>query len=794
MPPIGSLLWRDLRIYKIYGANTNVGKTILSSILCNASRRLWKNEATAYLKPVSTGPDEEADDNHIKKFTQGVIRKTLYQYSQPLSPHIAAKGNIIPNERILHAVYDFASERASAGPGWLFIETAGGVHSPSPSGTTQADLYAALRCPVVLVGDWKLGGISSTISAFESLRIRGYDVANVVLFDDSEYGNADYLRSYFEQFGITVTALPMPPPRDEHDKERDEKSLLKYYVDESQAKPVRDALANLNERHHARIQALESMATEAHGKIWYPFTQQKLLQPDNIVPIDSAHGSHFQTLKPRTPVISDGKSLLQPSFDGSASWWTQGLGHGNPSLMLAAAYAAGRYGHVMFAGMIHEPALKLATMVLDSFRNPRLTRVFFSDNGSTGMEVAVKMALRASRVRYGWSPDTQIDILGLKGAYHGDTIGTMDCAEPNTFNEKVEWYRGKGVWFDYPQIQCVAGQWQVQVPSEMGTSQTQSFSDLSDVFDLDQRRARGEHKSYESYILSVLKRHLHDGRKFGALILEPVVLGAGGMVLVDPLFQQTLVHVVRQNPSLFGSDQNAVIAEDEKTWKGLPVVFDEVFTGIYRLGRSTSASFLGLHPDVSVHAKLLTGGLVPLCITVASECIFDAFASEEKSDALLHGHSYTAHAVGCQVAIESMTQLQALEKRGSWDWAKSNGWIHGPDKNHGSLAESRPEIWSTWPLSLVQWISHQSDRVAGVWALGSILAIHLKAADGSGYTSTAAEGLRQKLLSGVSNELGTSWNVHSRVLGNVLYIMGSQQTTEQEVREISELLRGGLEK
>ncbi|KAI0448259.1 bifunctional dethiobiotin synthetase/adenosylmethionine-8-amino-7-oxononanoate aminotransferase [Xylaria acuta] len=793
MSPIGSLLWRNLRIYKIYGANTDVGKTVFTSILCNASRRIWKDEATAYLKPVSTGPDDEADDNHIKMFAKGVIRQTLYQYSQAVSPHIAAKGNVIPNERILNSVYEFASERASAGPGWLFIETAGGIHSPSPSGTTQADLYAALRCPVVLVGDWKLGGISSTISAFESLRIRGYDVESVVVFEDAEYGNSDYLKDYFERrYGIAVTVLPMPPPRAAHSKEQDEGSLLKYYLEESQAKAVHDTLTRLDKRHSARIKALEGMPAEAHRKIWYPFTQQKLLQPDGIVAIDSAYGSHFQTLTPESSTISDNESLLRPSFDGSASWWTQGLGHGNPSLTLAAAYAAGRYGHVMFAGMIHEPALKLATMVLDSFQNLRLNRVFFSDNGSTGMEVAVKMALRASRVRYGWSPDTKIDILGLKGSYHGDTIGTMDCAEPNTYNEKVEWYEGKGVWLNYPQIQCVAGEWQVQVPNEVGINQTQSFSDLSNIFDLERRRARGEHKSYESYILSVLRQHLHDGRRFGALILEPVVLGAGGMVLVDPLFQQTLVHFVRQNASLFGSDKLSNFVEDESTWSGLPVVFDEVFTGIYRLGRPTAASFLGLHSDISVHAKLLTGGLVPLCVTLAAECIFDAFSSEEKSDALLHGHSYTAHAVGCQVAIESLNQLQSMDKTGSWGWAKSNGWSQAANETHTNLTELRSEIWSIWPLYLVQWISLQTNRVAGVWALGSVLAIHLHAADGSGYASTAAEGLRKRLLYGTSNAQGVSWNVHSRVLGNVLYIMGGQQTTEKEVREISHLLRVGL--
>lgn len=391
-----------------------------------------------------------------------------------------------------------------------------------------------LRCPVVLVGDWRLGGISSTISAFESLKLRGYDVEAVLMFEDNHYGNSEYLREYFmNRYGLVVTALPLPPPRHHGDDDRkDEISMLTYYMETGEKDGVHDTLARLDDRHNARVRALEEMAPEALKKVWYPFTQQELLKRRDVLVIDSAHGNYFQTLVPDSQAIPDSKPLLQPSFDGSASWWTQGLGHGSPSLTLAAAYAAGRYGHVMFAGTIHEPALKLADSLLDGLQNPRAKRVFFSDNGSTGMEVAVKMALRAARVRYGWSPDTKIDILGLVGSYHGDTIGTMDCAEPNIYNEKVEWYEGKGVWLDCPQILCVAGEWRIQVPGGMGDGPNRSFSHLSELFDLEGRAARAEHEPYERYILSILRKHSEQGRTFGALILEPVVLGAGGMVLV----------------------------------------------------------------------------------------------------------------------------------------------------------------------------------------------------------------------------------------------------------------------
>ena len=112
---------------------------------------------------------------------------------------------VIPTDSdLLRSIYEHASQKAACGPGWLFIETAGGVHSPSPTGTTQADLYMPLRCPVILVGDTKLGGISLTISAFESLKLRGYDVEMVLMFNNREHDNYQYLSEIFwEKYGGT---------------------------------------------------------------------------------------------------------------------------------------------------------------------------------------------------------------------------------------------------------------------------------------------------------------------------------------------------------------------------------------------------------------------------------------------------------------------------------------------------------------------------------------------------------------------------------------------------------------
>lgn len=264
----------------------------------------------------------------------------------------------------------------------------------------------------------------------------------------------------------------------------------------------------------------------------------------------------------------------------------------------------------------------------------------------------------------------------------------------------------------------------------------------------------------------------------------------------DPLFQHVLVDVVRRSSHLFGTPASQPSPGD---WTGLPVIFDEVFTGLYRLGHFTSSALIDAQADISVHAKLLTGGLVPLCTTLASESIFEAFRSNDKTDALLHGHSYTAHPVGCQVAMESLRLLTGREHQEKRErWRVKGGWTPGADEAVPAGPENGEKyrlpdtgVWSIWSLEFVRELSHQP-RVAGVWALGSVLAIHLKAPDGAGYTSTAAVRLREELKRGVDEQGPGRWNVHSRVLGNVLYLMGSQATTEEGVGEIAGLVKLAL--
>ena len=413
------------------------------------------------------------------------------------------------------------------------------MNSPTPSGSSQADLYRPLRLPIFLVADAKLGGISSTISAYESLYIRGYELDAMLVFQDDKYQNHDYLSHYFLQRGIQSICLPPPPPR-RKDVLEDHEEMAAYYEQTSKSDAVEELLTLSHQRHNTRIETLMSMSDKAHKTIWYPFTQHKDLDAKKILTIDSAHGDFFQTLTlPHSLAESsddigklEERGILQSTFDGSASWWTQGLGHGSPILSLAAAHAAGRYGHVMFAGAIHQPALSLARLLLTHLKNPRLKKVFFSDNGSTGMEVAIKMALTASSKRYGWPPSGEVDVLGLKGSYHGDTIGVMDLSEGSTYNEKVHWYEGRGYWFDFPQVKMKNSEWIVEPPAGMEDvfGGKTAFRSLEEIFSGNRDKSETA-KRYEFYIRETLKRLvIEGGRRFGALVLEPVILGAGGML------------------------------------------------------------------------------------------------------------------------------------------------------------------------------------------------------------------------------------------------------------------------
>lgn len=652
----------------------------------------------------------------------------------------------------------------------VFIESAGGVHSPTPSGRSQLELYRPLRTPVILVADSNLGGISTTISAYESLRLHGYDISVIIGFR-AKWGNLPYIASKIP----AVPTLQIPPPPARYaDPDEDAESMSVYYDLVAGSGAIQALKQELVDAHQARLRRLSEMPDKALSKFWYPFTQHAHLEKSKIDTIDSAFNDDFATFDPSM-------NSLKPVFDGSASWWTQGLGHSNSELALEAAYAASRYGHVILPNAVNEPALALAERMLETVGNGWASRVYYSDNGATAIEVALKMALKAARVRYGQDKDNlKLGIAGFTGSYHGDTIGAMDASDPNIYNEEVDWYQTRGVFFDPPHLAMKDGKWRLSIPEQAGdspsTDELDSFSSLKEIFDLKSRINSKIARVYRDWINSRLESAVNSGQKLGALLFEPILLGAGGMIFVDPLFQHLLTCLVRSSTMLCPP-----AADSKDSWTGLPVITDEVFTGLYRLSHARASSLLDLTPDISVNAKLLTGGVVPLSTTMASEAIFKVFFKDEKKDALLHGHSYTAHPVGTSVALASISKLQSLFELTSSETSMLPSTIESARTDWGD-----EPIFSIWSRDFVTSLSHHP-RLSHVICLGSVLAINLVAND-AGYSSMVATKVLDKLRAGTIEDGG----VMARPLGSVVYFMASQVTTKETAERVQRLILSSL--
>ncbi|KAG8733052.1 hypothetical protein FRC11_008995 [Ceratobasidium sp. 423] len=764
-------LYKHLRIHQVFGANTDVGKTVLTTALCRAaaasSRRVY------FLKPLSTGHAADADDGHILRhvgpFSERISADCLYRYGDPVSPHLAAQRDQTqraPSDAefarsISNHIRKWAAERAESA---MFIETAGGVHSPTLLGTLQADAYRPLLLPTILIADPRLGGISSTISAYESMVMRGYTIDLVLCMLDhpwsKAYLNHEYLTSWFAERDIPVCAPPPPPAKSDNDQN----NMETYYTQISDGPgEIQRADQILSDAHKKRIENLASMSQRATKSFWWPFVQHDFIKsPEkDITTIDSAHGDSFSVHSP-----SATGSLLKSHIDGSASWWTQSFGHSHQRLALAAAQAAGRYGHVIFPLAVHQPALDLAERLVKGPGAGWADRVFFSDDGSTAVEVALKMAVRAVALRRQKSTKTELGVLGIKGSYHGDTIGAMDACEGGVYNASVEWHRERGFWFDPPTVGVHDGVAQITVPSDSG-AQKHTFPSIAAVYGVDSRMKSPLADAYREHIRTEIKRLTRSGRAFGALVIEPIILGAGGMLFVDPLFQRVLVDTVRESSDLFETDRPNAPGE----WIGLPIIFDEVFTGFHRIGPLTPASMLGTTPDIGVYAKILTGGVVPLSATLATNSIFSAFnfPGAKKIDALLHGHSYSAHPVGCAVASATMDEIKIVTEGKEWQESKNrcSGGLYASDERKES------DAWTLWDPNFVEAAS-RSEKVEQTMALGTVFAMTLRDAKG-GYQATIA----QDFIASVQKQLsanGGEYGLHARTLGDVVYFMSSLNT------------------
>jgi dethiobiotin synthetase/adenosylmethionine--8-amino-7-oxononanoate aminotransferase len=366
----------------------------------------------------------------------------------------------------------------------------------------------------------------------------------------------------------------------------------------------------------------------------------------------------------------------------------------------------------MFPENAHAPALELAEALLALDGCEAASRVFLSDNGSTAVEVALKMALRMSAVRRpvpAGAPPRRV--LALAGSYHGDTLGAALAQAPSVFtaSRQAPWYTPKrGLFLQAPTCRrATGGGWEVMLqPGIVAPAHELCFADEAALFDGASRDGSRLASLYRRAVEMALVEQADDEQPggvgaVGVCILEPALQGAGGMQLVDPAFQRALVAVAQA--------------------RGLPVIFDEVFSGLWRLGAPTGAALLGLRPELLCMGKLLTGGTLPLAATLASDEAFDAFRGTTALDALLHGHSFAGSAAGCAAAVQA---LSALGRR-----------------NANMGAGSR--LHALWRDELVLAIT-RAPNVRRVVHVGTVFAVELQSKE-PGYRSGAARMLVRRL-------------------------------------------------
>lgn len=326
--------------------------------------------------------------------------------------------------------------------------------------------------------------------------------------------------------------------------------------------------------------------------VWHPFTQMKVHEADPPVPVVGGEGCDL--------LLANGERVL----DGISSWWTCLHGHGHPRLVSALERQAARLDHVMFAGFTHEPALDLVARLRPKLP-PELTRAFFSDDGSTAVEVALKIAFQAQLQR----GEKGRDRFGaLRGGYHGDTLGAVGVGELENFMTGL---------FSPLLLACD----RLEVPED---PRREIHPDLTGW------PARLE--SARQAIRAFFARH---GERFAAFIAEPLLQCAGGMRMWPPELLQEL--------------------RAQCDAHGVYLILDEVATGFGRTGTFLACEQAGVAPDLLCLSKGLTGGTLPLSLTWATEAIYGHFWGEPSSGrAFLHGHSYTANATACAVACASL--------------------------------------------------------------------------------------------------------------------------------------------
>lgn len=319
--------------------------------------------------------------------------------------------------------------------------------------------------------------------------------------------------------------------------------------------------------------------------LWHPFTHEGTDPPP--LSIRRAKGVFLET--------QDGRQIL----DAISSWWVNLHGHSHPAIAAAIAEQAARLEHVVFAGFSHEPAEELAARLGRVVPQP-LRHVFFSDDGSTAVEVALKMAVQYWK---NCARPKKRKIIALENAYHGDTLGAMSVSDDSPFTAPFDSLR-------LPVLRAHSAYCaRCPVGLTRATCQIECLNKLEGLL-------------------------AQQGDEIAAVIVEPLLQGASGMIV---------------HPEEFLSGVRRLTAEHD-----VLLIADEVLTGFGRTGRMFACERAGVVPDLMCVAKGLTGGFLPLAATLVTDRVHDEFTGGDRARAFFHGHSYTANPIACAAANASL--------------------------------------------------------------------------------------------------------------------------------------------
>jgi adenosylmethionine-8-amino-7-oxononanoate aminotransferase len=377
-------------------------------------------------------------------------------------------------------------------------------------------------------------------------------------------------------------------------------------------------------------------------------------------------------------------------MDCISSWWVNIHGHAHPKMARAIAKQAHELEQVIFANFTHDPAEELSEKLTEQLPGD-LNRVFFSDDGSTAVEVAMKMAYQYWRNK----GQERTKFICFEGAYHGDTFGAMSAGERSVFTEVFEDLLFDVEFLPYPDTWI--GDYTV------GDREDEIISDLEMMLD-------------------------EEPETYAGILIEPLVQGAGGMKMCREDFIQKLHWVNRQFDTL--------------------LIFDEVMTGFGRTGDWFASRRAQVEPDLIALAKGLTGGYLPLSVTVASDEIFETFNSSDPMKTFWHGHSYTANPIGCAAALASMELMHENES-----------------------TFTNMEYWHQDELHQLR----DHTKLKNYRVKGTIAAVDIETDDKDGYLNPVANRIKEKCV---------DKGLLLRPLGNVLYLMPPYCTTRDQLSDM----------